>query len=340
MESTPSRTADPGAARRNDTQVGFVYHPACLEHSNGANHPERPQRLAAVQQRLTASGLLERLVQIPPEPCPVERLERVHERSYLAALRQACRQAPARLDADTGVSAGSWEAALLSAGGAIAGCDAVMAGKIGSAFVATRPPGHHAEAGRAMGFCLLNNVAVAARYLQDRHGIGRIAIIDWDVHHGNGTQHLFEEDGDVFYFSVHQFPFYPGTGDRRERGRGRGAGATLNAPLPAGCGDDEYSKVFREMLRPALDEFRPEGILISAGFDAHRDDPLAGMQVSEGGYAELTRMVGAIADEHCGGRIVSLLEGGYGLKGLAASVEAHLETLFEARRGDGAQSAR
>ncbi len=321
-------------------RVGFVYHPACLEHSNGPNHPERPQRLSSVHQRVTASGLLDRLVQIPPEPCPVERLERVHERSYVATLREACRQAPARLDPDTGVSAGSWEAALLSAGGALAACDAVMAGKVGAAFVATRPPGHHAEAGQAMGFCLLNNVAVAARYLQDRHGIGRVAIIDWDEHHGNGTQHLFEEDGDIFYFSVHQFPFYPGTGDRRERGRGKGTGSTLNSPLPAGCGDDEYRKVFRELLRPAMDEFRPEGILISAGFDAHRDDPLAGMKVSEDGFAESTRMVQSIADEHCGGRIVSLLEGGYDLTGLAASVEAHLEALLGARPGNAASPDR
>lgn len=330
---TEQRKKQPQGDGRVDRRVGFVYHPGCLEHSNGPNHPERPQRISSVHQRVTSSGLLDRLVGVLPEPCPVERLERVHERSYVAALRKACTQAPARLDPDTGVSAGSWDAALLSAGGAIAACDALMAGRVNAAFVATRPPGHHAEAGRAMGFCLLNNVAVAARYLQDTHGIGRVAIIDWDVHHGNGTQHLFEEDADVFYFSVHQFPFYPGTGDARERGRGVGTGSTLNAPLPAGCGDDEYRKVFGEVLRPALDEFRPEGILISAGFDAHRDDPLAGMQVTEQGYVDLTRMVQAIADEHCGGRLVSLLEGGYDLNGLAASVEAHLQALLEASPG-------
>jgi len=328
MDSSRPRTTEAGEAERRPAKVAFVYHPACLEHSNGANHPERPQRISSVHQRVKRSGLLDRLVQIAPEPCPVERLERVHERAYVAALRQACRQAPARLDPDTSVSTGSWEAALLSAGGAVAACDAVMSGKVGAAFVATRPPGHHAEADRAMGFCLLNNVAVAARHLQDEYGIGRVAIVDWDVHHGNGTQHLFEEDGDVFYFSVHQFPFYPGTGDRRERGRGKGTGSTLNAPLGAGCGDDEYRKVFREILRPALDEFRPEAILISAGFDAHRDDPLAGMKVTEEGYVDLTRIVQSIAGDHCGGRIVSLLEGGYDLNGLAASVEAHLEALL------------
>jgi acetoin utilization deacetylase AcuC-like enzyme len=334
------RNSDSQQGKSAAPRVGFVYHPACLEHNNGPSHPERPQRISAVHQRVTASGLLDRLVQVPPEPCPVERLEQVHERSYVAALREACRQAPTWLDPDTGVSAGSWDAALLSAGGAVAACDAVMSGKVGAAFVATRPPGHHAEAGQAMGFCLLNNVAVAARYLQDTHGIGRVAIIDWDVHHGNGTQHLFEENGDIFYFSVHQFPFYPGTGDRRERGRGKGTGSTLNVPLPAGCGDDEYRKVFREILRPAIDEFRPEGILISAGFDAHRDDPLAGMRVTEDGYVDLTRIVQSIADEHCGGRLVSLLEGGYDLKGLAASVEAHLEALIDARGGDAASSDR
>ncbi len=316
----------PGAAA--GPEVGLVYHPGCLGHSNGAGHPERPERIAAVHARLDQSGRLDRLLAIDSDLCPVDALERVHERRYVASVRDACRNAPARLDADTGVSSGSWDAALLSAGGALAACDAVMTGKVRAAFVASRPPGHHAEASRAMGFCLFNNVAVAARDLQHRHGVGRVAIIDWDVHHGNGTQHLFEEDGSVFYFSVHQFPLYPGTGDRRERGRGRGADCTLNAPLPAGCGDTQYLEIFRETLRPALDRFRPEAILISAGFDAHRDDPIAGMQVSEEGFARMTSSVLEAAADHCGGRVISLLEGGYDLNGLAASVEAHIDVLL------------
>jgi acetoin utilization deacetylase AcuC-like enzyme len=232
-----------------------------------------------------------------------------------------------RLDPDTGVSPGSWRAALLSAGGALLACDAVLAGKARSAFVCTRPPGHHAEAGRAMGFCLFNNIAVAARHLQRAHGLGRILIVDWDVHHGNGTQHMFETDPTVFYFSTHQFPFYPGTGSARETGSGRGAGFTLNYPMPAGSGDAEYIEVFQSVLCPEIDRVQPEAILISAGFDAHRDDPLAGMSLTEKGYAALTSILREAAGRHCDGRIISLLEGGYDLQALAAAVEAHLLAL-------------
>jgi acetoin utilization deacetylase AcuC-like enzyme len=202
-----------------------------------------------------------------------------------------------------------------------------MEGRVTAAFVATRPPGHHAEADRAMGFCLFNNVAIAARHLQARHGVARVAIVDWDVHHGNATQHMFEDDPTVLYFSTHQFPFYPGTGAAGERGRGAGTGFTLNVPMPAGSRDREYASVFRERLAPALEEFEPGFILISAGFDAHRDDPLAGMALTESGYADLTRIVRDAADRACSGRVVSLLEGGYDLRALAASVEAHIRAL-------------
>jgi len=307
--------------------VAFVFHDDCLKHDNGPGHPERPDRLLAIQKRLAERGLLDRLLLLQPDEAPLDSLALVHDRSYIEAIRRACERAPVRLDPDTGVSPGSWRAALLSAGGALLACDAVLAGKARSAFVCTRPPGHHAEAGRAMGFCLFNNIAVAARHLQRAHGLGRILIVDWDVHHGNGTQHMFETDPTVFYFSTHQFPFYPGTGSARETGSGRGAGFTLNYPMPVGSGDAQYIEVFQSVLCPEIDRVQPEAILISAGFDAHRDDPLAGMSLTEKGYAALTSILREAAGRHCDGRIISLLEGGYDLQALAASVEAHLLAL-------------
>ena len=308
--------------------VGFVYHEDCLKHVAGRGHPERPDRIRAIHSRLSECGLLDRLLLIRPEPCTEDHLAAVHTRDHIETIRAACASAPAQLDPDTAVSSGSWNAALLSAGGAIAACDAVFSGEAVSAFVCTRPPGHHAETSRAMGFCLFNNVAVAARHAQKKHGIERVAIVDWDVHHGNGTQHMFEADGSILYFSTHQYPYYPGTGGPKERGRGEGEGLTINVPMEAGSGDIEYARVFRETLRPALDRFRPEMILISAGFDAHRDDPLAGMAITESGYGELTRLLIDAAREHCAGRIVSLLEGGYDLRALGASVESHLKALL------------
>ncbi|MCZ6697099.1 MAG: histone deacetylase [Acidobacteria bacterium] len=308
--------------------VGFVYHEDCLNHVAGHGHPERPDRIRAIRTHLSDCGLLDRLLLIRPRPCSEDHLAGVHTRDYIDTIREACASAPAHLDADTAVSAGSWDAALLSAGGAIAACDAVISGEADSAFVCTRPPGHHAETSRAMGFCLFNNIAVAARHAQMRHKIERVAIVDWDVHHGNGTQHMFEADGSILYFSTHQYPYYPGSGGPQERGHGEGEGLTINVPMALGSGDAEYVRVFRETLRPALDRFRPGIILISAGFDAHRDDPLAGMALTESGYADLTRLLIDSARDHCNGRIVSLLEGGYDLRALGASVESHLKALL------------
>jgi acetoin utilization deacetylase AcuC-like enzyme len=205
-----------------------------------------------------------------------------------------------------------------------------MQGRVQNAFCAVRPPGHHAESTHAMGFCLFNNIAITARYLQQRHGLERVAIVDWDVHHGNGTQRTFYEDPSVFFFSTHQYPYYPGTGKADETGMGRGTGFTKNVPLPAGMGDTEYLQIFNTVLRPALKAYRPDVVLVSAGFDAHRDDPLAGMKLTTEGYVALTRVVKEIAGEFCQGRILSCLEGGYNLEALGASVEGHLRELVAA----------
>ncbi len=312
---------------RRPGRVAFLYHEACLGHDAGPGHPERPARVRAIHDHLVERGILDRLLKITPEPCPEKAIARVHDPDYIEAVREACRRAPWRLDPDTAVSLGSWDAALLAAGGAIAACDAVVTGRAGAAFVACRPPGHHAERDRAMGFCLFNNVAIAARHTQAAHAIERVLIVDWDVHHGNGTQHTFEEDETVFYFSTHQYPFYPGTGARGEIGRGKGRGFTLNVPMAAGSGDEEYLRVFREILLPAINSFGPDLILISAGFDAHRDDPLASMEVTDVGYGRMTSIVREAAQRHCGGRIVSVLEGGYDARALGASAAAHIEAL-------------
>jgi acetoin utilization deacetylase AcuC-like enzyme len=228
------------------------------------------------------------------------------------------------------MSSGSLTAAYLAAGGTLAAVDAIMKRQVDHVFCAVRPPGHHAEAGRAMGFCLFNNVAIAARYMQKNHGLTRVLIVDWDVHHGNGTQHSFEDDPSVLYFSTHQYPHYPGTGRATEQGRGAGQGFTINVPMEAGEGDDEYRAVFHKSLVPAADDFKPEFVIISAGFDAHKDDPLASMGLTESGYADLTDIVAGIAKRHANGRILSSLEGGYNLTALAASVEVHISRLLKA----------
>jgi acetoin utilization deacetylase AcuC-like enzyme len=227
------------------------------------------------------------------------------------------------------MSVGSLSAAYLAAGGALAAADAIVAGSVEHVFCAVRPPGHHAERDHAMGFCLFNNVAIAARYLQRRHAMARVLVVDWDVHHGNGTQHTFDDDPSVLFFSTHQYPYYPGTGRGTEAGVGRGAGATINVPMKAGQGDDAYREVFQKVLMPAADAFQPDFVIVSAGFDAHKDDPLAGMGLTEEGYADLTRMVVSIARRHSQGRVLSCLEGGYNLHALSASVERHVVALLD-----------
>ncbi|MCS6285707.1 MAG: histone deacetylase [Nitrospira sp.] len=312
-------------------KTGLVYHPAYLEHDMGMGHPESPNRLRAIVQQLEQSGTMAQLTRIAPRMAEDEWIAKVHTAAYLASLKQ---HAPASgrvsLDPDTSMSPGSLTAAYLAAGGALAGVDAIMNREVEHVFCAVRPPGHHAEANRAMGFCLLNNVAIAARYAQKKYGLSRVLIVDWDVHHGNGTQHSFEDDPSVLFFSTHQFPHYPGTGRESEHGRGAGEGYTINVPMEAGEGDDEYRAVFQNVLVPAADEFKPELVIISAGFDAHKDDPLASMGLTEAGYADLTGIVAGIARRHAQGRILSSLEGGYNLTALAASVDAHVRGLLAA----------
>lgn len=312
-------------------KTGLIYDPRYLDHDMGAGHPESPNRLRAIMQRLEQSGITARLTRIEPRKAENEWLTLVHQPGYVALLNQ---QAPTKgrisLDADTSMSPGSLAAAYLAAGGALAGVDAIMAGQVQHTFCAVRPPGHHAEADRAMGFCLFNNVAIAARYVQKRYGLPRVLIVDWDVHHGNGTQHSFDADPSVLFFSTHQYPHYPGTGRATERGSGTAEGSTINVPMEAGEGDEEYRAVFQKVLVPAADDFKPDFVIISAGFDAHRDDPLASMGLTEEGYADLTAIVAGVAKRHCQGRLLSSLEGGYNLTALAASVERHIQALMEA----------
>ena len=310
-------------------KTGLVYHPAYLEHDMGAGHPESPHRLRAIMQRLEQSGTAARLMKIDPRRAEDEWITQVHTPSYLATLnREAPTTGRVSLDPDTSMSAGSLTAAYMATGGALAAVDAIMMDQVEHVFCAMRPPGHHAEAGRAMGFCLFNNVAIAARYVQKKYRLSRVLIVDWDVHHGNGTQHSFEGDPSVFFFSTHQYPHYPGTGRATERGTGAGEGFTINVPMEAGEGDEEYHEIFLKSLVPAADRFRPEFIIISAGFDAHKDDPLASMGLTEAGYTDLTNIVAGIATRHAQGRILSSLEGGYNLTALAASVEAHIRALL------------
>jgi acetoin utilization deacetylase AcuC-like enzyme len=296
-----------------------------LEHAlAGALHPERPERLEAIDRAL--APLADRILRLEPRAATDDEILRAHAREHLERLR-ALSGRRAKLDPDTYSAPTSFDVARLAAGSATELALRVAGGDARTGFALVRPPGHHAENGQAMGFCLLNNVAVAARALQRESRAERVAIVDWDVHHGNGTQHLFERDRDVLFVSLHQFPLYPGTGALDEQGLGEGAGSTANFPLPPHCGDAEYVAVFRDVVAPILREFRPDIILVSAGFDAHECDPLASMRVSTQGFAALARHLRGVADDVCCGRIVAALEGGYDLDALGASVAAVLDVL-------------
>jgi acetoin utilization deacetylase AcuC-like enzyme len=311
-------------------QTGFLYGDIYLKHNTGAGHPERPERLVAIQERLKQHDLLSKLVMRTPEPASLDWITAVHAPEYVARVRKSCQEGTGYVDTpDSPASAASYDVAVMAVGGVLSTIDAVVAGRVRNAFCAVRPPGHHASRDKAMGFCLFNNIAIAARYVQKKHQAPKVLIVDWDVHHGNGTQAIFYADPTVLYFSVHQSPFYPGTGSAAETGEGKGLGFTLNVPLPAGCGDVEYRKAFENRLKPAAAAFKPDFVLISAGFDAAQDDLLGRMKITPEGFADLTRIVKVIAQNHSQGRLVSILEGGYNCPGLAASVEAHLRALME-----------
>ena len=312
-------------------RTGLVLDDAYLRHlPNDTGHPERPGRLTAIRNALEEKGLLRGLHSIAPRAATRAELSLVHSPSYLALVWRELTDVEGLAELSTGdtlVSPDSLEVALLAAGGVLEAVDAVVSGKVKSAFCAVRPPGHHATRDRGMGFCIFNNIAVAARYLQQAHGIERVLIVDWDYHHGNGTQDIFYEDGSVFYFSTHDLGAYPGTGHPADPGAGNGIGRTLNVPLPVGAGDEDIVKAFESKLIPAGREFKPEFILISAGFDAMRDDLLGRFDVTPEGFAQLTHLVAGLADQFSQGRIVSVLEGGYRLDGLGENVAAHLTAL-------------
>jgi len=308
-------------------KVGLVYEPIYLEHDTG-QHVENARRVAETIEVLEESGVKQQLVMIHPQPASVEELSLVHSVEYVSQIESAARAGGGWLDADTVISPASYNVALYAAGGVMAATEAVMRGEVDSAFALVRPPGHHATERSAMGFCLFNNIAVAAKQTMKNHDLDRVLIADFDVHHGNGTQEAFYNDPKVLYFSTHQYPFYPGTGRIEEVGAGEAEGATVNVPLPAWCGDEEYLQVFQQVLVPIAHRFQPQIILVSAGYDPHWADQISLMQVSIAGFAQMVRILQELASELCHSRLVFTLEGGYHTLALAHSIKATLEVLL------------
>jgi acetoin utilization deacetylase AcuC-like enzyme len=313
-----------------ELKTALLADPLCREHLVGVEHPERPERFDAVMGGLRKARLLERLLPLEHRSATAEELLLCHTREYLSIAKHDVEAGYHQLTTgDTDITPNSWEIALRAAGGVLNAVDAVVAGKARNAFCAVRPPGHHATPSRGMGFCLLNNIAIGARYAQRKHGIERVLIVDWDVHHGNGTQDIYYNDPTVFFFSTHQWPLYPGTGRADETGAGPAKGTKMNFPFPAGSGRKEILGAVENSLMPAADRFRPDLLMISAGFDSRIDDLLGGFKLTDRDFTDLTRRVMEMAAKHAKGRVVSVLEGGYNLSGLASAAVAHVEALLQ-----------
>ena len=308
-------------------KVGLIYDPIYLKHDTGA-HVENSSRLVETIGLLRKSNLLEKLVALPVKAASTEELALAHSRNHISRVQSTATGCGCWLDGDTYASPASYEVALHAVGGTLRGLDAMMTGKVNHAFAVVRPPGHHATTGEAMGFCLFNNIAIAAKYAQNNYKLERILIVDFDVHHGNGTEEIFYSDPGVLYFSTHQYPWYPGTGAIYDDGSGEGKGFTVNVPLPAYCGDKEYLRVYKEILVPLAKRFQPQLILVSAGYDCHWADQLSLMQVTVAGFAGIVGIIKQLADELCQGKLLLSLEGGYHLEALSHSIKATFEKLL------------
>ena len=325
-----SLNAEEPAEKTAPSGTGLYYHPAFLEHFTGKGHPESPERLTVILAKLKADGLTEKLTHVKPEAVATEAMELVHDPAYLALAQKEIEAGRAMLSTgDARVCKKSWWAARLAVGAATGAVTKVCEGELKNAFCLVRPPGHHARPKKGgMGFCVLNNIAIAARHAQKKHGVERVLIIDWDVHHGNGTQDAFWKDGTVMNFHTQQRGIYPRTGAAEEKGEGPGKGLILNFPLKVGAGNDVFEKLYRSELVPAAKRFRPELIMVSAGYDSHKDDPLGGLALDETGYATLTEIVVGLADELSKSRLVVCLEGGYNKDATAASVAATIQKML------------
>jgi len=308
-------------------RLGVYRDPIYIAHETGSFHPESPQRLEVIYSMLEDNGVRRLYEQCSMRKAELHEITLIHSASHFERVAATAGVPQSYLDADTQTSEDSFDAALYAAGAVLDGIDLVISGKMRNIFALVRPPGHHAERDRAMGFCLFNNIAIGAQYAIKKHALERVLIVDWDLHHGNGTQHSFYDDQRVLYFSTHQYPFYPGSGDFQETGTGIGRGFSVNVPLGMGCGDNDFYTIFKEVLEPIADLYRPQLVLVSAGFDTHFDDPLGGMKMTPDGYAALAGLVQQIANRHAEGRLLLTLEGGYSLSGLRDSVRAVIEQL-------------